>query len=134
NPNEQEKQPNNAQPGTNNQPGQGIGQSLNGPETSAQGNTPQSTNSALSNDLQTGQPTQRRYTIVAPELQSEQYKEMRRRQAQYENPQFTQMEAQHRARLERNVLAAKAGGGGASSQPAQGLGQGAMMRQPTLGE
>ncbi len=116
---------------------QGVGQSLNG---NAQDNAgQQSLNpNGLSNDLQTSQAAQRRFTIVAPELQSEQYREMRRRLAQYENPQYLQLEAQHRARLERQAVMAKMNGG-AATQPAvpplggPGLGGSATLQQPGMG-
>jgi hypothetical protein len=89
----------------------GFGQSLNAQDNSRQAN-PQ----GFSNDLQSGQPTQRRYTIVSPEIQSAQYREMRERLSQYENPQFAQMEAQHRARMERQAIARKVAA--STSQPA----------------
>ena len=129
NPADQNQQQNN---NPNAQGQNGFGQSLNANDNTQSNNTP-----GFSNDLQSGgQGTQRRYTIVAPDLQSSQYREMRQRLSQYENPQFAQMEAQHRARMERQAIARRAAG--ATSQPAAPTGVGinpdavaqASIRQP----
>ena len=121
---------------TNPQPG--FRRSFDAPDTGAMSDRSNNGTGAggFSTDLQTSQATQRRFTIVAPELQSEQYREMKRRLAQYENPQYSQMEAQHRARMERQVYQAKVAAG-ATSRPAAGIAAGpaggvpgATLRQP----
>jgi tetratricopeptide (TPR) repeat protein len=125
---QQQQQPENQ----NNPNSQGRFPNPNGPE-----NPLQPPGSGFSNDIQSAQATERRFTIVSPELQSSQYREMRQRLAQYENPQFAQLEAQHRARLERQVINRRMAG--ATSQPAPNganagnLGAAAMLRKPGLG-
>lgn len=121
---------------------QGFQRSFDAPDTGGMNDRSNTGTGAggFSNDLQTSQATQRRFTIVAPELQSEQYREMKRRLGQYENPQYAQMEAQHRARLERQVYQAKsarpatrpAGGAGGAQAGLEGgaVIPGSALRQP----
>jgi tetratricopeptide (TPR) repeat protein len=136
---QQQQQQQNGNQTTSGQQGQQSqqGQQNNPQPFGGQENTLPGAN-GYSNDIQSAQATQRRFTIVSPELQSSQYREMRQRLAQYENPQFVQMEAQHRARLERQVINKRLAG--ATSQQATPTapnvgtpGSEAVLRKPGMG-
>jgi len=125
-----ELQPNNEQPNEKQQPGAKqnenggpkTGQPLEAPENQPLGSqtTPAFQSNAIeASGVNTGQGIQRRLTVNLPRQQSEQYNELRRRLARYENPQVAAIQANIDFQRDlRQLRTAAAQGQGPTSRPA----------------
>jgi len=73
----------------------------------------------MSTNLQTGGGTQQRFTLVAPEMQSTQYSELKKRLERYQSPQQIATQQQIQSQRERRAAADRAVG--PTSRPAGGV-------------